>query len=113
METKVKKYNIPVNKYSIYKAILTVINFNLKLSGVEIDILATLCKYGFTHITVEARDILRKALDKDQYNINNYIKRLKSKNMILETEDKKLYINPSLKEILDSKEIIFKFNENT
>lgn len=104
------EYKIKVNKYSIYKAILTLINFNLKLSGMEIDIMATLFKYGFYTINAEARDILRKALDKDQYSINNYIKRLKEKNMIIEDEYKKLHVNPNLKQIVESKEITFKFD---
>ncbi len=104
------EYKIKVNKYSIYKAILTIANFSLKLSPMEIDILATLFKYGFYTITAEARDILRKALDKDQYSINNYIKRLKEKNMLLEGEDKEIHINPSLKQIVESNEITFKFD---
>lgn len=107
---KIKTYNIPVNNYSIYKAILTLINFNLKLSGFEIDIVATLLKYGFYKVTGEARDILRKALDKDQFNINNYIKRLKSKNILVEDDNEDLNINPSLIEIVQSKEIRFKFD---
>ncbi len=106
------EYPIKVNKYNIYKSILTLINFKLGLSEMEIDMIATVFKYNFNKIDGEARDILRKALDKDQYNINNYIKRLKAKGVFVET-DKKLYLNPNLKanveNIVESKEIKFKF----
>lgn len=104
------EYKIKVNSHSIYKAILTVINFSLKLSNNEIDIIATLLKYGFTVVNAEARDMLRKALDKDQYNINNYIKSLKTKKILLK-EGKDIIINPNLSEVLKSKEIVFKFDK--
>lgn len=109
---KTKVYKIPVNNYSVYKAILTIINFSLKLSNVEIDILATLFKYGYHTITVEARDILRKALDKDQYTINNYIKRLKDKKMLLETDNKEIVVNSDLKDVVESRKIVFSFDTN-
>lgn len=106
------EYKIPVNKFNIYKSILTLINFKLGLSDMEIDMIATIFKYNFNKIDGEARDILRKALDKDQYSINNYIKRLKVKGVFIEN-DKKVYLNPNLKvnidNIVESKEINFKF----
>lgn len=109
------EFKLPVNNFNIYKTILTLINFKLGLSSMEVDILATMFKYNYDVLNAEARDILRKALDKDQYSINNYIKRLKSKNILLEV-DKKVYINPGLKtnieQIVESKEITFKFDTN-
>lgn len=106
------EFKLPVNKYNIYKTILTMINFKLGLSTMEIDMIATMFKYNYDILNAEARDILRKALDKDQYSINNYIKRLKAKGLLLE-EDKKIYMNPNLKDsintIIDNKEISFKF----
>lgn len=105
------EYKIPVNKDNVYKAVLTVVNFNLGLSDMEIDILATLLKYRLYLIDTTARDVIRKVLNKSKFSTNNYIKRLKEKNIIVQEEEtKKLYLNPGLREIINSNEITFKFD---
>lgn len=109
------EHKLPVNNFNIYKTIVTILNFKFGLSDLEVDVISTILKYKFEKIDAEARDILRKALDKDQYNINNYIKKLKNKGLLIEKE-KKVYVNPNLKDYIDDiveqKEISFKFVTN-
>lgn len=105
------EYQIPVNKDNIHKAILTAISFTLGLSDLEIDILATLLKHNLYVIDIRARRVVRLALDKNKFVINNYINRLKKKHLIIQDEnDKRWYLNPSLKPIIESDNITFKFN---
>lgn len=108
METR-----IPVTKDSIYKAILMLSNvpFNLNLSKLEIDIVSTWLQYKVYVIDIGARDLIRKVLDKDKFNTNNYIRRLKSKGIIVQADDsKKLYLNPKLAQIVNTDTITFKFD---
>jgi predicted transcriptional regulator len=87
-----------------------ILNFNLNLSKLELDILATLLNHNVTIVDTEARDIIRKALNKGKYNINNYISRLRKKKIfITKPVDKNLYINPSLIEIVRDKKVSFEF----
>lgn len=106
---------LPVNNYNIYKAIVLLLNFKYQLSELEVDLLATILKYDFDKIDGDARDLIRKALDKNQYSINNYIKRLRSKDFLVEV-NKKTFVNPNLKKyiksIVESKELNFKFVTN-
>lgn len=112
--TTTMEFKIPVNKDFIYKAILTVLNFNLKLSDTEMDILNILLRNQIEIIDIKSRELLRKIMNKDKYVINNHIKRMKEKKILLQSEDynKKLYINPSIKSLTQDKDITFKFIEN-
>lgn len=105
------EYPITVNKDNYHKAMLMVLNFNLKLSNMELDMLSTLLKHNITIIDTDARDLIRKVLNKDKFITNNYIKRLRNKNIfIIKPADKKLYVNPSLLEICNDKKVSFEFN---
>ena len=103
-------YPININKESYHKAMLMILNFKLNLSNMEIDMLSTLLKNGITIIDTDARDLIRKVLNKDKFITNNYIKRLRNKHVLLSKDnDKKLYINPSILEIVKDREVSFKF----
>lgn len=107
------EHRIPVTKESIYKAILMLANvpFNLNLSKLEIDIVSTWLEHKMYTIDISARDLIRKVLDKDKFNTNNYIRRLKSKGIIIQADDsKKLYLNPRLASIVNTDTITFKFD---
>lgn len=105
------EYPITVNRDSYHKAMLMVLNFNLNLSNMELDMLSTLLKNDIKVVDTDARDLIRKVLNKDKFITNNYIKRLRNKGVfILNNTDKKLYINPSLLEICDDKKVSFEFN---
>lgn len=107
---------LPVNNFSIYKTILQVLNFKYRLTDTEIDVMAQILKFKLHTIDSDARDTLRKALDKSQFNINNFIKALKTKGFLYEI-DKKVYVNPNLigymDQIVKDKTIDFKFVTNS
>jgi len=105
------EYPITISKDQYHKAMLMVLNFNLNLSTLELDILSTLLKNDITIVDTDARDLLRKVLNKDKFITNNYIKRLRNKGIfVLDNSNKKLYINPSLLEICNDKKVSFEFN---
>lgn len=104
---------IPVTKETLHKAILMLVNvpFNLRLSNLEIDILSTWLQHKTYKIDIDARDLIRKVLNKGKFNTNNYIKRLKAKGIIVQAEDsKELFLNPKLAHIVNSTSITFKFD---
>jgi len=102
------EYKIKVNKDNIYKGILTLFNFTFKLSELEIDLISVMLQNKISTIDTTSREILRKVMNKSKFDINNYIKRLKEKKIILQ-DDKKLYINPSIITICGINEVTFKF----
>ena len=105
------EFKIPVNKDNIHKAILTVVNFNLGLSELELDILATLLKNNLYLVDSKAREVVRKVLNKDKFQTNNYLLRLKKKGVIVQAGDnKKWYLNPNLKGLINTDSITFKFD---
>lgn len=106
------EYPIKVNSRQLYKAILTILNFKLNLTNLEIDVVSTLMNYGIVNIDTTSRDIIRKELNISKYSTNNYIIQLKSKSIILSNQDGKLYLNPSMYELVKDKEISFKFEVN-
>lgn len=101
---------IPVKKELYHKAMLMVLNFELGLSNMEIDMVSILLNNNITIVDTEAREIIRKALNKDKFITNNYIQRLKNKNIfVVRPADKNLYLNPELLAIVKQGEISFKF----
>lgn len=104
------EYNIPVKNDQYHKAMLMILNFKLGLSNMEIDMVSTLLNNNITVIDTEAREIIRKTLDKDKYITNNYIQRLRNKNIfVVKPADKNLYLNPDLIDIIKEGEVSFKF----
>lgn len=104
-----KVISIPVNPKDVNRAILKVLNFNLKLSDLEIDIIATLLNHKIEIIDTSAREIVRKELNKSKFITNNYILRLRDRSMILETNDGVMYLNPNLKDLVKDKDIQISF----
>lgn len=105
------EYKIPVTKENIHKTILTAISFTLGLSELEIDILSTLLKHNLYVVDTKAKEVLIKTLNKSKFQINNYITRLRKKKLVIQaSDDKKWYLNPNLKPIIESENITFKFN---
>lgn len=101
---------IPIKKEHYHKGVLNILNFSLGLTDLEIDIVATLLKHGITVIDSDARDLIRKALNKDKFNTNNYILKLKKKGIIgMRPNDKNLYLNTGLIEAVKDNRITFDF----
>lgn len=105
------EYKIPVTSKGYYKAILTILNFSLNMSKLELDILAVLLYHNMLEINADSREIIRKELDKDKFITNNYIKSLKAKGIILTnpTDPKKAYVNPEVVNIVKEPKLSFEF----
>lgn len=99
------EYKIPVKENNRYKQMLNILNFSLKLSDLEIDIISTLLNKGISVINTESREVVRLALNKDKFITNNYIVRLKDKGVLIPIKDSKdLALDPGLlKTVKDSK----------
>lgn len=102
---------------NIYLDYYTALNGILKLTKLELNILAefSLIDYlnpGEDIFTRSNRDIVMLKLDISKFNLNNYIKNLKTKGIIVKNKNNKLIINPSLKldGTLSYYDIQFKFN---
>ncbi len=74
----------------------------------ELDIMATLLENGITVVDSRAREILRLKLNKDKFNINNYIKKLLNKNMLYVNEDK-ISVNPHVIDSVKENKLVFNF----
>ena len=104
------EYKIPIEGKNYCKAILTILNFQLKLSPFELEILALLLTQNKEFVNTDSRDLIRKVLGKGKYNTNNYIIKLKDKGILLPTTiDRTLQINPAILELVKDKKVSFEF----
>lgn len=103
------EYKFKVSSKDYYKSILTILNFNLRLSNLELDIVSTLLLDGIEEINTSTRDTIRKRLNKGKYNTNNYIIRLKNKGIFLEKTDGTIYLNPTIRDIVKDTKVSFNF----
>lgn len=99
------EYKIPVSKETIYKVKLSILNFNLGLSDLEIDIISTMLNNNITIVNTDCRDLIRKVLDKDKFVTNNYINKLKAKGI--------LEVIPNTKNLQLNKSLVFAVRDNT
>lgn len=112
------EYKIPVTDETYYRVILGILNFSLKLSDFEIEIVSTMLANNWLEINQDTKEGLRKALDKDKFITNNYIKRLKDKNILIPKDDSKestrgLYdLNPDIINIVKEPRILFEFERH-
>ncbi len=104
------EYNLQVTKNTHNKVILSILNFNFKLSDLETDMVASMLKYNITVINKESRLKIGRDVSSERSLINNYILRLKDKGILVtKAQDKKLYVNPSLLALRNSPNLSFKF----
>lgn len=106
--------NIKINKQNYVKAALNVANCFLKLTPVEIEMISVMLNNGAITITAASRKLLITSLDKSKFVISNNIKRLKSKSVLIQ-DNNKTVINPKILSYIQGKEFKVKFtidNEN-
>lgn len=104
-------FPIPTTKEKYYKAALKVINCFLNLTDYELDIIVTMLNYNIKYLTKDTRARLRELLKSDTATFNNYIKRLKDKKALVESEEG-LEVNPNIVNSVSDGEITIKFNVN-
>lgn len=99
-----------VNKEDFYKVYLKSLNGFLDLTNREFEVLVELCNIQAQNLPLDytpeqlskivfgptSREIIRTKLSISPYNLNNIIKILKSKKVILITPNRLYYLNPQL-----------------
>lgn len=107
------EYKVPVKKEHYYKAILLIFNqLGLNLTDLELDIIANILTRG-KGLTKDLRRTVREQLDISTHTLNNYIKRLKDKGVLIKEKDI-LKLNPQLEDrVKDNKvHITFEVYDN-
>jgi len=78
----------------------------------EIKVLALLLVPGTDTITKELRHITRTKLDIDKFTFNNYIQKLKDKNILYTDKEGKVKIHNNIIDLVCKDEFKVKFNES-
>lgn len=105
------EYPIKISKKNHYKAALSIVNCFLKLSDYELDLIVGMLNNSITVLNKENRKNLRDLLNTDVYTFNNYIKRLKAKGYLIESEEGLALIS-KIVEAASDKEIIIRIDVN-
>lgn len=92
-----------------YKQMLKLINCFLNLTDLEIELIANMFLYNITVLDKTTRNQLRQLLNKSEFSFNNYIKKLKDKNVLIQKQHG-VIMSQSLIDIIESKEVNIKFN---
>lgn len=98
---------IPSDKNRFHKQLLLILNFNWNLTDFEVDIMSTILSNNIKTIDTQSRKILVSKLKKSSFTLNNYIKRLKDKGLLI--EEGELKVNPEFEALFQDNEITFKF----
>lgn len=107
------EYKVPVKKENYYKAILLIFNqLGLNLTDLELDIITNVLTMS-KGSSKELRKTIREKLDVSTHTLNNYIKRLKDKGVLIKEKDI-LKLNPQLEDrVKDNKvHITFEVYDN-
>lgn len=101
--------NIPIKKKEhVYKAILQVINFSLRMTEKEVNMVSELLKNNITLIDTRARRLLHNNDKNEIHNVNNYIKNLIVKGVLVK-QGRDIYINPTIIKFIGSSSLKFNF----
>jgi hypothetical protein len=90
------EYNIPIKEDGLYNAILLIMDPILNLSNQERHTLVQVLKTGYPYITTETREYLREVTGMNTFNLNNNIKRLKDKQILIPVAKRVLAINENI-----------------
>ena len=90
------EYNIPIKEDGLYNAILMIMDPILNLSNQERHTLVQVLKTGYPYITTETREYLREVTGMNTFNLNNNIKRLKDKQILVPVAKRVLAINENV-----------------
>lgn len=90
------EYNIPIKEDGLYNAILLIMDPILNLSNQERHTLVQVLKTGYPYVTTETREYLREVTGMNTFNLNNNIKRLKDKQILIPVAKRVLAINENI-----------------
>ena len=103
------EYNIPVKQENYTKAILKVINIFMDLTNYELNIITQIIDQDIKMLNRVCRKILIEKLETDSYTLNNYIKKLKDKGVLVTTKYG-LELNPNIINSIKDNKITITFN---
>jgi predicted transcriptional regulator len=102
-------YNIPISSKLYNQAMLNVINCFLKLTNKELEIIKIVLDNNIINLDTKARVLIRENSGLSIGTLNNYIKRLKDKNVLIQKRDT-LEVNNNILQPIEDKEISVSFN---
>ena len=102
-------YSVNLPKDQLNRAKLRLLNCFFKLTDKELDIICTILDDEQKVITRSYRRNLMVRFKTTNYNLNNYIQRLKNKKILVASEDD-LKVNDSLMNIINGNSLTFNFN---
>lgn len=107
------EYPFKVSKEKYIEAAVSLINCisSLNLTVFELNIVTTMIKNNVLVVNASTRTLLRNSLSKDRFNLNNYLKRLRDKKVLIK-KDKDLHLNPGILEAINDGELIIRLNVN-
>lgn len=104
-------YTLTFNKKDHIDFILNLMNFNLNLSKLEMKIVSYMLEHKIYILDLDNKQIIRLALDLDKFTFNNYIKRLKDGNILM-NKDRINYLDNGIINLVANEELTFKFTIN-
>jgi hypothetical protein len=94
------------------REVLSSLSF-FNFTSFELDILCVMLNNNIQVLNSDSREKIRKVLDKGKFTINNYIKRLRDKQVLLTINGTEHYkINPLVLNILKEGEVVYRFKIN-
>jgi len=105
------EYNIKISRDKYNLAALKVINCFLNLTSYELDIVTKMLDNNIDILDTKSRSKIRNLTGKNYATTNNYIKRLKDKKVLIDS-DKGLVLNKNIVNPISDKEIKIKFDVN-
>ena len=103
------KHTIPVKEDKYFETMLHVLSGMVKMTDFEIEILVNMFSNEIKVLDSDTRTKIRIDLDKSEFNFNNYIRKMKGKNILVSTTDG-LIINPSIVAAIEDKTITIKID---
>lgn len=101
---KQKKIKLTVDSYRPYCTLLSSI---FRLTSREVEVLSELLEFNDREVTYGSRKYARLNLPIDQYSLNNHIKSLKDKGVLIGAPDAQYHFHPLFKIDADQESLTF------
>lgn len=99
---------IPITKDKVNKAIIKILSSFNDFSNYEINVLSTMLDQDIKVLDTEGRKKVRDCMGTDQYTLNNYIAKLKSRNALIDNKGN-LSINGAILTAINDQKINIAF----
>lgn len=102
-------YNIPIDKKKYNRAVLKTVNCFLDMTEAELDIISIMLDNEVKVLDTDSRNLIRTITGKSIASSNNYIKRLKDKQVLTKTHEGLVISESIMRPVIDG-EVNIKFN---